>query len=299
MNCLSRNVRGLRDDRRRGTVGRYLREWGAEVVCLQETMLAHFDQHIWTSLGWGGGEAHIEIAASGRSEGIILAWKEDRFDRLSTWTGRHAVAAKLVSRRDRFSVVVASAYGPSAPALRHELGEDLVRLWGAYPDSPLLIGGDLNMTLQANDRPNGGGGRDPGSKQLREVIASLGLAEIGPSNQRFTWRGPATQSRLDRFLCSNELLAAFPLAEVSTLPRPLSDHSPILWVTQVGDAKPSYFKLDRSWLRDDRLKGEIVHWWGSRLAFGSASDRMYTKLKDLRHHLFARRRQIRTARTQS
>ena len=187
-----------------------------------------------------------------------MAWKEDRFDRLSTWTGRHAVAAKLVSRRDGFSVVVAFVYGPSAPALRHELGEDLARLRGTYPDSPLLIGGDFNVTLQANDQPNGGGGRDPGSRQIREVIASLGLTEMGPLDRRFTWRGRTTQSRLDRFLCSNELLAAYPLAEVSTLPRPLSDHSPIMWATQVGDAKPSYFKLDRSWLRDERLKGEIV-----------------------------------------
>ena len=262
-------------------------------------MLVQFDLHIWTSLGWGCGEAHVGIAASGRSGGIILAWKEDRFARSITWTGCHVVAAELVNRRDGFSAVVASAYGPSAPALRHELGEDLVMLRGAYPDSPMLIGGDLNVTLQANDRPIGGGGRDQGSRQLREVIASLGLAEMGPSDRRFTWRGPATQSRLDRFLCSNELLAAFPLAEVSTLPRPLSDHTPILWVTQVGNAKPTYFKLDKSWLRDERLKGEIVQWWSSRLAFGSASDQLSTKLKDLRYHLFARQRQILTARTQS
>ena len=202
----------------------------------------------------------------------------------------HAVAAKLVSRRDGFSVVVASAYGPSAPALKHELGEDLVRLRGAYPDSPLLIGGDFNVTLQANDRPNGGGGQDPRSRQLREVITLLGLVEMGPSDRRFTWRGPTTQSRLDRFLCSNELLAAYPLAQALTLPRPLLDHSPIMWDTQVGDVEPSYFKLNRSWLRDERLKGEIVQWWGSRIAFGLASDRLYTKLKDLRHHLFSRRR---------
>ena len=105
-------------------------------------MLAQSDQHIWTSLGWGCDEAHIEIVASGRSGGIILAWKEDHFARLSTWTGRHMVVAKLENQRDGFSVVVASAYGPSAPTLRHELGEDLVRLRGAYPGSPMLIGGD-------------------------------------------------------------------------------------------------------------------------------------------------------------
>ena len=40
MKCLSWNIRGLRDDRRWGTMERYLREWGAEVICPQETMLA-------------------------------------------------------------------------------------------------------------------------------------------------------------------------------------------------------------------------------------------------------------------
>ena len=151
MKCISWNVRGLRDARRWGIVGRYLREWGAEIILLQETMLTQVDQQIWTSLGWGSGEAHVAIAASGRSGGIILAWKEELFDRASTWTGRHLVAARLINRRDGFDFVVASAYGPTTAALRSEMWDDLVRLQGAHPDSPILIGGDFNVTIMAND----------------------------------------------------------------------------------------------------------------------------------------------------
>ena len=298
MKCICWNVRGLRDARRRGIVGRYLREWGAEIILLQETMLTQVDQQISTSLGWGSGEAHVAIAASGRSGGIILAWKEELFDRASTWKGRHVVAASLVDRRDGFGFVVASAYGPTTTALRSEMWDDLVRLQGAHPDIPILIGGDFNVTIMATGRSNGGGGRDPGSRQFREVITSLGMTEMGPSDRRFTWRGPTSQSRLDRFLCTTELLDAFPLAEVTSLPRPLSDHTPICWTSQVGEAKATYFKMDRSWLHDGGLKQEITEWWGSRLTFGSATDKLLTKLKDLRHHLFARWRQIRTARTQ-
>ena len=80
MKCISWNVRGLRDERRHGIVGRHLREWGAEVVCLQETMMAQFEQRFWTALGWGSGNAHVAIATSGRSGGILLAWKEELFD---------------------------------------------------------------------------------------------------------------------------------------------------------------------------------------------------------------------------
>ena len=155
------------------------------------------------------------------------------------------------------------------------------------------------MTLAAADRPNGAGGRNPGSAQFREVLAQLGLAEMGPSDRRFTWRGSTSQSWLDRFLCSIKLLDRFPLAEVTSLLRPLSDHTPISWSTQAGPSRPTYFKMDRSWLRDEGFKRDIVEWWHSHPNFGSASYRLITKLKDLRHHLFNLRRQIQTTRTRN
>ena len=163
MKCISWNVRGLRDERRRGIVGRYLREWGAELICLQETMLAQLEQRTWTTLGWGSRAAHVAIEASGRSGGILLAWKEEIFDHLSTWRGLHVAAAHLKSRRNGTPFVVASVYDPTHPGRREELWEDLRQLHGAFPETPMLIGGDFNVTLRASDRPNGGGGRNPGS----------------------------------------------------------------------------------------------------------------------------------------
>ena len=153
--------------------------------------------------------------------------------------------------------------------------------------------------MRANDRPNGRGGRDPGSFQFREVLDLRSLTKIGPLDRRFTWSGQSSQLRLDRFLCSVELLAAFPLAEVSALPRPLSDHMPIIWLAKASAARPTYFKMDRSWLRDEKLNGDICEWWRSRLTTGPASDTFVTKLKDLRHHMFDLGRQIRAARTQA
>ena len=83
------------------------------------------------------------------------------------------------------------------------------------------------------------------------------------------------------------------------LPRPLSDHTLIVCAARLGSAKSTYFKLDRSWLRDRTLKNEILEWWGSCLTFGAASEQLCTKLKDLRHHLFAFRQQIRSEQTRS
>ena len=114
MKCITWNVSGIQNGKRWGTVGRYLREWRADFICLQETMLTHTEQRTWTLLGWGSGESQVSIAASGRSGGIILAWKEATFYRFETWRGRHVVAAHLVNKIDSAAIVMALAYGPSA-----------------------------------------------------------------------------------------------------------------------------------------------------------------------------------------
>ena len=136
MKCISWNVRGLRDDRRRGIVGRYLRQWGAEIICLQETMISQVEPRTWTSLGWGSTTAFVDIPALGRSGDILLAWKEDLFVQLNGWRGRHVVAAVLKNRRDDTSCVVASVYGPTNPGRREELWEDLRQLHGAFLTTP-------------------------------------------------------------------------------------------------------------------------------------------------------------------
>ena len=111
-------------------------------------------------------------------------------------------------------------------------------------------------------------------------------------DRHFIWRGPTSQSRLDRYLCLIEMLERFPLVMVTSLPCPLSDHTPLLWSSQVGMEKPPYFKLDRSWLRDIAVKASIEELWGGQIVFRLASERLPQKLMNLCLHLLAQRRQI-------
>ena len=256
-------------------------------------MLVTTNQRCWSDLGWGGSDTYVCIDASGRSGGILLAWKTSLFDREEIWRGRHIVAARLTYRADGRNLVVASAYGPSNVSNRGELWEDLTHICETFPNTALLIGGDFNVTLNAEDRPNDLGGNDPGSARFRETLAHLSLGEMGPANQRFTWHGPTSQSRIDRFLYSPELCDIYALAEVTSLPRPVSDHTPLVWASQMGAVRPTYFKLDRSWFRQDGFKENIEVWWRSINVPGSTSTRIANKLLKLRHHIFETRRQIR------
>ena len=154
--------------------------------------------------------------------------------------------------------------------------------------------------MEAADRLNGLGGQDPGSTEFRDVLARAGLQEMGTSDCLFTWRGstnPMARSRLDRFLCSVEMLEAFPSALVTALPRPISDHTPIMWTTQGENDRPPYFKMDRSWFQEEGFAEDIATWWEAQPARGFASARLVTKLRGLRHHLIGWRRRIREDRT--
>ena len=158
MRCITWNVWGLCDPQRRGVVGRYLRKWRADIICLQETMLANTDQRICSDLGWGGSDTYVSVDASRRSGGILLAWKTSLFDWEEMWRGRHIVAARLTHRADGRNLVVASVYGPTNVSNRVELWEDLTQLCEIFLNTALLIGGDFNVTLNVEDRPNDLGG---------------------------------------------------------------------------------------------------------------------------------------------
>ena len=100
------------------------------------------------------------------------------------------------------------------------------------------------MTLDADDTPNGAGGRDQGSEEFWDFLLRAALQEMGPQDCNYTWRseaGPSYRSCLDRFLCSVELLERFSEADVLALPRPISDHCSIIWQTNERHGRTTYF----------------------------------------------------------
>ena len=122
---------------------------------------------------------------------------------------------------------------------------------------PILIGGDFNVTLKARDRPNDMGGQGPDSEKFWAFITGAALIEMGPMDCMYTWRSMTSRnmrSRLDKFLGLVELAEHFPLTDVRSLPWPLSDHTPLVWTDNEGFGRSTYFKLDRSWLREVGFK---------------------------------------------
>ena len=106
--------------------------------------------------GGAAGES-TRIEASGRSGGVLLVWNKGHFELLSSWSGRHLTAARLAVRADGSQQTVVSAYGPCVAQRRGELGENISQLCSLFTGVPILIGGDLNVTIAQEDHPYGMG----------------------------------------------------------------------------------------------------------------------------------------------
>ena len=114
---------------------------------------------------------------------------------------------------------------------RERLWEELDEVVARFNGISLLFGGDFNVTLDTDNRPDGAGGRDQGLEEFRDFLSGAALQEMGPQDCNYTWRsevGLSYRSRLDRFLCSVELLERFSEADVLALPRPISNHCSII-----------------------------------------------------------------------
>ena len=111
---------------------------------------------------------------------------------------------------------------------------------------------------------------------------------MGQVNCLYTWRsanGNTMPFRLDRFICSIMLAEHFLLADVRWLSRQLFDHTPIVRTENEGQRQSSYFKVDRSWVREVSFKEEVEREWSSQVSLGSKTKRLADKIIGLQRRL--------------
>ena len=111
-------------------------------------------------VGQGFLEDFRAVNVIGRSGGVVVAWNKTVFTKVDSKTGKFLVAVKIKRQSDELEVVVISVYGPTNVRRRAELWGELEEMVVAFQGSPILMGGDFNVTLEVEDRPNNAGGQD-------------------------------------------------------------------------------------------------------------------------------------------
>ena len=122
-------------------------------------------------------------------------------------------------------------------------------------------------------------------RRFAQVVDELGLVDLQLQGGSFTWSGGLnnqSRARLDRFLVIPCWLDQFSRVVQRRLPRPTSDHFPVLLEGGGLRRGPTPFRFENMWLKVEGFKDLIRSWWQGMVVRGSANFRLTAKLKELK-----------------
>ena len=167
--------------------------------------------------------------------------------------GRFLVSCRFLNCNDNVGWVFTSVFGPDLRREREDFWEDLGGIKGLW-EEPWCVAGDFNV-VRFLEEQSGGYKLNAEMRRFSEVIKDLELKDLPLQGEFFTWNGElngSLKSRLERFLVSKDWDELVSDAVQYILPRPESNHFPIL--------------LD-GW----GLRRELLPFEGSRLQFYCAT----------------------------
>ncbi|RVW70583.1 putative ribonuclease H protein [Vitis vinifera] len=274
LRLLSWNVRGANDSSKRKVIKALIRSQRVDVFCLQETKIQAMSEGVVRSLGTGRFLGWGALEASGSAGGILVCWDRRTLDVLDVEVGQFSISCRVRNVEDGFCWMFTGVYGPFSREERECLWEEL----GA-------IRGERSRQ-----------GRTTGAmRRFAQMVDEFELTDLPLQGGRCTWnggRGSQSWARLDRFLVTQNWLDHFSGVVQSRLPRPTSDHFPILLECGGLRRGPSPFRFENMWLKVVGFKNLLRGWWQETVVRGTASFRLASKLKELKKKIKVWNREV-------
>ena len=185
------------------------------------------------------------MGAQGSAGGILVCWDKRSLELLEMEVGNFSISCRLKNVEDGVVWIFTGVYGPCNRKEREELWEELGAIRGIW-EEPWCLGGDFNVTLSQRDRSRQGN-FNGAMHRFAQVVDDLALIDLPLQGGVYSWsggRGNQNWARLDRFLVSQGWLDIFKRAIQCRLPRPTSDHFPILLKGGGMSREPSPFRFE-------------------------------------------------------
>ncbi|RVW25038.1 LINE-1 reverse transcriptase-like [Vitis vinifera] len=223
------------------------------------------------SLGSGRFLDWRALDADGAAGGLLICWDKRSLEVVDWEEGQYSLSCRFKNVEDGAVWVFTGVYGQFTKEEKEGLWEELGAVRGIW-DEPWCLGGDLNSTLYQGERSRQER-ITPTMRRFAHIIDDLGLVDLPLQGGVFTWSGGLNNqswARLDRFLVSPSWLDKFSGVIQRRLPRPVSDHFPILLEGGGLRRGPSPFRGTASYrlaAKTKELKQKLKVW--NREVFGN------------------------------
>ena len=283
---LTWNVRGLHDRDKRLRIKNLLKEWHADVVCLQETKMevitGQFVRSLWRCqyVDW------MFLGSNGASGGILLMWDKRLVEKVEDAVGFFSVSCKFKNVEDQKIWMFTGVYGPNDDRDRRLMWDELAGMQSWW-EVPWVLGGDFNVVRFPSERV-GSDSFSPAMHEFSDFISFHGLVDLPLSGGNFTWtnnREVSSMSRLDRFLFTSDWAEGFIHICQKRLIRVNSDHFPVLLECGVIRRGRRPFRFENMWLKAEGFGDRVKSWWESYSVTGTPSYVLASKLKALKADL--------------
>jgi hypothetical protein len=117
------------------------------------------------------------------------------------------------------------------------------------------------------------------------MIHALAWSELPLSDRLYTWTNGQDRpvlARLDRAFFNSDWDSIFPSSALASLPRPTSDHHPLLISASTTIPNPSHFCFENSWLLDPAFLPTTLASWPSRVPTCNAALDLAASIKRYR-----------------
>jgi len=274
-------VRGLGDPDKCVTVRNVIFNAKPSVVCLQESKLSTisvFKAKTFRPATFSSSFAYSPV--DGSRGGIITAWDPSLFALSNLCVSHTTPTTSFSCTATNLDFTLTNVYGPSdhsnSPSFLQHLCDTVSGSWA-------LIG-DFNLVRCAEDKSNRQFNASL-ANSFNDTLINLAVCEVNLSDRLYTWSDRQVHpilARLDRAFTNNDLNLAFPLTSLSSLPKPTSDHYPLVLSLSTNLPKPCSFRLENHWLKQPTFLQSVLASWDQAPTTSDAAGQLVACIKAAR-----------------
>ena len=241
-----------------------------EILLVQETKMEETATLQAGNKLWKKGPG-IGNNSRGASGGIATFWDATLYDLEDEERMLHWVFTKLIHKHSGRNVSLFNLYVPVLYSKKKDCWSMLESFLNLQQLENIIVAGNLNVTLAANEKKGGTLVRDPSREWVEDIILGWDLIDIKPVKGKFAWKnkrlGPGhVAARLDRFLVHSSFLSMGLLASSKILPHCTSDHKPILLELALDqDLGPIPFRFIPLWIQHEDFLQVVSDSWKTQI----------------------------------